>query len=253
MSPKHWNLRPSDNKNGETTRIPRLITSYQKVRKETEDWGDYTRLTEEIPDLLLTHGMLLGGDSVVHTPKLKAFETNERRMAKFSESMDPNFIGRKAAVLHHTQFAYVDESTRRRMSNAATPKPGSFEGEQAKLGLAPIAMRKIADLQEAALIIADVRPELVTTGKLLTRTALAPFVCEEVVIRYGEFEDRSAGELIMPKVPNETISDEQGPSGSGRIKSETMKNKKTVNRKKQWSIITTLRERMTTRPRQVVR
>ena len=40
-------------------------------------------------------------------------------------------------------------------------------------------MRGIADLQEAALIVPDVRPELVTTGKLLTRTALAPFEEQE--------------------------------------------------------------------------
>ena len=83
--------------------------------------------------------------------------------------MDPNFIGRKAAVLHYTQFAYMDESTWRRMSNAATPKPGRFEEEWAKLYLAPIVMRGIADLQESALIVADVRPELVRTGKLLTK------------------------------------------------------------------------------------
>ena len=40
-------------------------------------------------------------------------------------------------------------------------------------------MRGIADLQEAALIVADVRPEWVTTGKLLTKTALAPFEEQE--------------------------------------------------------------------------
>ena len=81
--------------------------------------------------------MLLGADSVVHTPRLKAFETKERRMTKFSESMNPNFIGQNSALLHYTQFAYVDEPTRRRMSNAATPKPGKFEEEWAKLDLAP--------------------------------------------------------------------------------------------------------------------
>ena len=45
-------------------------------------------------------------------------------MAKFSESMDPYFVGRNATMLQYTQFAYVDKSTRRRMSNAATASPG---------------------------------------------------------------------------------------------------------------------------------
>ena len=70
-----------------------------------------------------------------------------------------------------------------------------------------------ADLQEAALKVAKVRPELEITGKLLTRTALAPFGCEEIVIKHGEREDRSAGNLVVPKLPIKTMSDEQRPSG----------------------------------------
>ena len=61
-----------------------------------------------------------------------------------------------------------------------------------------------------------VRPELAKIGKLLTRIALAPFGCEEVVIKHGEREDRSAGKLVVPKLPVETMSDEQGLSGSGK-------------------------------------
>ena len=79
--------------------------------------------------------MLLGADSVVQTPKLRASETTARRMAKFSKAMDQCFVGRKAAVTQYTQFAYTDESTRRRMTNAATPKPGRFEEEWEKLDL----------------------------------------------------------------------------------------------------------------------
>ena len=93
--------------------------------------------------------MLLGADSVVQTPRLRAFETDERRVAKFSEMIDQCFVGRNAAVLQHTQFAYTDETPRRRMNKAATPKPGRFDEEWAKLELAPMAMRANADLQEA--------------------------------------------------------------------------------------------------------
>ena len=89
--------------------------------------------------------MLLGADSVVHTPRLGDSDANERRMAELSESMEHCFVGRIAAVLQYTQFAYVDESTRRRMSNAATQKPGRFEEECAKLDLAPTVMRGKAD------------------------------------------------------------------------------------------------------------
>ena len=94
-------------------------------------------------------------------------------MAKFSETMDPCFVGRNAAVMQHTQFAYTDESTRRRITNTATPKPGRFEEELAKLDLTPMIMRGKVDLQEAALIVMNVKPELTISGRLLTRTALA--------------------------------------------------------------------------------
>ena len=81
-------------------------------------------------------------------------------------------------------------------------------------------MRGKADSQEAALIVMNVRSELAVTGKLLTGTALAPLGCKEVVIRYGEHETRSAGDLVTPKLPVDTMSGEQGPPGSRRSKEQ---------------------------------
>ena len=61
------------------------------------------------------------------------------------------------------------------MNNEATPKPGRFEEEWTKLDLASTVMRGKADLQETALIVMDVKPDLAIRGNMLTRTALAPF------------------------------------------------------------------------------
>ena len=100
--PKLWNLSPYDKTNGEITRIPRLTAAYHKVREETKDWGDYEKLPEEIPKFPLIRRTLLGAVSVVQTPRLRAFETNERSVAKLSETMDPCFVGRNTAVLQYT-------------------------------------------------------------------------------------------------------------------------------------------------------
>ena len=186
------------------------------MRKETEDWGNYKRLSEEIPESLLFRRMLLGADSVVDTPRLRAFEINERKMAKFSESMDPCCVGRNAALLQYTQFASFDESTRRRMSNAATPKPGSNCNE-----------RQNRLPRSCTVSVTNVRPELVKTGKLLTRTALAPFGFKEIGIQLREHEDPSVGKLVVSNLPTETMNEEQG---QGRMESEKMRRKKTVNR-----------------------
>ena len=90
--PKLWNLRPYDKTNGEITRVPRLTATYHKVREETKDWGDYEKLPEEIPEFPLIRRMLLGAVSVVQTPRLRAFETNERRIGNFVGTMDTYFV-----------------------------------------------------------------------------------------------------------------------------------------------------------------
>ena len=122
--PKLRNLRPYDKTIGEITRTLRLTAVYNKVREETKGWGDYKKLPEEIHEFPLIRRMLLGAVSAVQTPRLRGFETNERRVAKFLETMDPCFVGRNSAVLQRTHFAYTDQAMRRRISNAATPKPG---------------------------------------------------------------------------------------------------------------------------------
>ena len=107
--------------------MPRLTAAYHKVREGTKDWGDYEKLPEAIPEFPLIRRMLLGAVSVVQTPRLRAFETNERRVGNFEATMDTYFVGRNAAVLQYTRFAYTDQATRRRISNAATPKPGRLD------------------------------------------------------------------------------------------------------------------------------
>ena len=122
-------------------------------------------------------------------------------------------------MLQYTQFAYKDQATRRRFSNAAAPKPERFNEEGEKLDLAPMRMRGRAELPEASLILTSVKPELTVGGSIQTRTLLAPFGYEEVKIVHGEKEDQSAGRLIIPKFQKKARSEEQGPSNS-RKKSE---------------------------------
>ena len=164
--------------------------------------------------------MLLEVVSVVQTPRLRAFETNERRIEKFVGTMDPYFVGRNAAVLQYTRFVYTDQATRRRISNAATPKPGGFDKEWARLDLAPMKMRGKTELPEASLILTSVKPELTVGGTLQTRTFLASFGCEEIKVVYGEEEDESAGILIISKFPKWAESEKQGPSSSKKDTSE---------------------------------
>ena len=218
--PKLWNLRTYDKTNGEMTRVPRLTAAYHKVKEETKDWGDHEKLPEAIPEFPLIKRILLGAVSVVQTPRLRAFETNERRIEQFVATMDTYFVGRNAAVLQYRRSAYTDQVMRRRISNAATPKPGGFDKEWSGLGLAPMKLRGRTELPEASLILTSVKPELTELGTLETRTFLAPFGCEEIRVVHGEEEDRSACTLIISKFPEEADTGKQGPSRSKRDKSE---------------------------------
>ena len=211
--PRLWNLRPYDKTNGEITRVPRLTAAYHKVREETKDWGDYKKLPEAIPEFPLIRRMLLGAVSVVQTPRLGAFEANERRVGNFVGTMDPYFVGRNAAVLQYTRFAYTDQATRRRISNAATPKPGRFDEEWKGLGLAPMRMRGRTKLPEASLILTSVKKEMKVGGILQT-------CCEEIKVVHGEEEDKSAGTLLIPRFQEEADNDEQGPLNLNKDKSE---------------------------------
>ena len=153
-------------------------------------------------------------------------------MAKISETIDPCFVGKNAAVLQHTQFAYTGQATRMRISNAATPKPGRFDDERAKLDLAPMRMRGRAELTEASLILTSVKPELTVGGTLQTRTLLAPFGYEEVKLVHGEEEYQSAGRLIIPKFPEGARDEEQGPSNSReRNQKEMMGREEAIDRR----------------------
>ena len=218
--PKLWNLRPYDKTNDEITRVPRLTAAYHKVREETKDWGDYEKLPEEIPEFPLIRRMSLVAVCVVQTPRLRASETNERRIGKFMETMDSCFVGRSFAVLQYTRFAYTDQATRRRISNAANPKPGGFDKEWAGLNLAPMKIRGRAELPEASLILTSVKPELTVGGTLQMRTFLAPFGCEEIKVVHGEEEDKSAGKLMKSKFPEWAQTEKQGTSSSKKDTSE---------------------------------
>ena len=72
----------------------------------------------------------------------------------------------------------------------------------------------------------------------MTKTALATFGREEVKIKHGENEEKSAGKLVVPSFPDEKMSEERGPSGQEEIESEMTRREKTVNRKRRWKRLT---------------
>ena len=83
-------------------------------------------------------------------------------------------------------------------------------------------MRGKINLKEAAIIVANVRPELKPCEKLLIKVALHPSVVKKVVLAHEGHENVSTGELIVPKITTEKINvDRQEPSGSNSSGSST--------------------------------
>ena len=81
-------------------------------------------------------------------------------------------------------------------------------------------IRGRAELPEASLILTSVKPELMVRGTLQTRNFLAPFGCEEIKVIHGEEGDKSACILIIPKFPEWSKAEKQGPSSSKKDTSE---------------------------------
>ena len=184
-----------------------------------------------MPENPLIRKMLIGAKPVVQNPRMRAPETNETTLSVM-EPMDPCFIDRHAAVRQHTQFACVEESARKRMHNAAKPKPAwVVRIRMVKIYCQANDYEGKLNVQEAAVIVMHVRPEMVAIGSLLTRDALVPLGYEKVVITHQEMQDLSAGDLLIPKLPEEEMEEkQQGPSGSNRaltkgLKGMMMKNK----------------------------
>ena len=136
------------------------------------------------------------------------------------EDISPSHFDIRICKSVYTRFAYTDQATRRRISNAATPKPGKFDEEWTGLGLAPMRMRGRTELPEASLILTSVKKEMKMGGILQTRTFLAPFGWEEIKVVHGEEENRSAGTLLILRFPEKADNDEQGPLSSNKDKSE---------------------------------
>ena len=113
--------------------IVELLALFVTFGAESFVKGPVILLTEGVQNLRLdglltliaiTHGNLGGlmkltrypeqmRENVKNERRLRAFETIERKIGKFVETMDPYFVGRNAAVLQYTHFAYTYQATSR--------------------------------------------------------------------------------------------------------------------------------------------
>ena len=135
------NHRTYDKTNRDLKKLPRLLTSYQRARKDTNERIDFNELPEETPDYPIIRIFLHGDDSAVYAPRLIVIETNERKMTGFADTTDSCFVSSNAAVLQITHFAYLEESTTKRMSNIAIPKSAKKTNDWKRLKVALLAMK----------------------------------------------------------------------------------------------------------------
>ena len=115
----------SDRTNGKKNKNPLIVKAYQKARKETEDWNDFEKLPEKISEYPLIRRLLLGADSVVQSPPNWARKKLMRDGRDILSLCQWIFV-RNAAVMQDTHcYTYLEEWTKRRLSNAATHETGS--------------------------------------------------------------------------------------------------------------------------------
>ena len=140
----------------------------------------------------------------MQTQRMRAIETSERRMAALSASMDPCFIDKNVAVLHHTQFAYVEESTRTKVYDFATPKPRRFGEERVALNVAPLAMRGKEIMQEDAVMFMQIKEKEEEIGIRMKTVSF-------------EEPDQELIEVGSKKLKQESLSGESDVEGSGYV------------------------------------
>ena len=97
--------------------MPAWPDIYAHVKEHQETWlADSSPLPEKCALHPRIRRMLLGLTSPAFAPRIGAAQDVEERMLKWSEGMEPRFIGWNALALHTFDFTFSDIWSRKKQS-----------------------------------------------------------------------------------------------------------------------------------------
>ena len=119
FNPKLWNLRPVVKDTGAAMGVPLLPEAYAHAKENQQAWLSGSRpLPDQCPRYPPIRRMLLGVTSPIIVPRIGAARDAEKRMLKWSEGMEPRFIGWNVAAAHTFDFSFPDAWSRKKDQGA---------------------------------------------------------------------------------------------------------------------------------------
>ena len=124
FNPKLWNLRPVVKDTGAAMGVPLIPEAYAHAKENQQARLSGSRpLPDQCPRYSPIRRMLLGVTSPITAPRIGAARDAEKRMLKWSEGMEPRFIGWNVAAAHTFDFSFPDAWSRKKIKALPSRRP----------------------------------------------------------------------------------------------------------------------------------
>ena len=215
FNPKLWNLRPVVKDSGTAMRVPLLPEAYAHVKENQQAWLYRSRpLPDQCPRYIPIRRMLLGVTSPIIAPRIGAARDAERRMLKWSEGMEPRFIGWNVAAAHTFDFTFPDAWSRKKIKAPPSRRPGVSAEVWNDVYAPTDDLSRLKWSGEVKVVMLEVAKEC-RGGSYITVEDLEPHGEESVEFLVNDELFYHAGDLTVPARPDSGVDTRQGPSGPG--------------------------------------
>ena len=216
FNPKLWNLRPVVKDSGTAMSVPLLPEAYAHVKKNQQAWLSGSRpLPDQCPRYPPIRRMLLGVTSPIIAPCIGAARDAERRMLKWSEGMEPRFIGWNVAAAQTFDFTFPDAWSRKKIKAPPSRRPVWNDV------YAPTDdLSRLRWSGEVKVVMLEVAKEC-GGGLYITVEDLAPHGEESVEFLVNDELFYHAGDLTAPARPDSGVDTRQGPSQMDQDEDDT--------------------------------
>ena len=213
FNPKLWNLRPVVKDTGAAMGVPLLPEAYAHAKENQQAWLSGSRpLPDQCPRYPPIRRMLLGVTSPIIAPRIGAARDAEKRMLKWSEGMEPRFIGWNVAAAHTFDFSFPDAWNRKKIKALPSRRP-EVSAEMWNEVYSPTNdLSRLKWSGEVKVVMLEVAKKS-RGGSYITIEDLAPYGEESIEFLVNDELFYHAGDMTVPARPDSGIDSRQRPSG----------------------------------------
>ena len=193
--------------------VPLLPEAYAHAKENQQTWLSGSRpLPGQCPRYPPIRRMLLGVTSPIIAPRIGAARDAEKRMLKWSEGMEPRFIGWIVEAAHTFDFSFPDAWSRKKIKALPSRRP-EVSAEMWNEVYSPTDdLSRLKWSGEVKVVMMEVAKES-RGGSYITIEDLAPHGEESVEFLVNDELFYHAGDMTVPAQPDSGIDSRQGPSG----------------------------------------